>query len=55
VLGFLSDSEKAKGSEKDVNGRVNLMTREDDENIFFETRDKKENGAWIHRNYIKKN
>ena len=55
VSGFLSDSEKAKGSDKDVNARVNLMTREDDENIFFETRDKKENGAWVHRNYIKKN
>jgi hypothetical protein len=55
VQGFLTDSEKAKGSEKDVNTRVNLMTREDDENILFETRDKKENGAWIHRNYIKKN
>lgn len=55
VKGFLSDSEKAKGSAKDVNARVNLMTREDDENIFFETRDKKEDGAWIHRNYIKKN
>lgn len=55
VQGFLSDSEKAKGADKDVNARVNLMTREDDENIFFETRDKKENGAWIHRNYIKKN
>ncbi len=55
VSGFLSDSEKAKGSDKDMSPRVNLMTREDDENIFFETRDKKENGAWIHRNYIKKN
>lgn len=55
VQGFLSDSEKAKGSDKDVNARVNLMTREDEENILFETRDKKENGAWIHRNYIKKN
>jgi hypothetical protein len=53
--GFLSDSEKAKGSDKDVNARVNLLTREDDENIFFETRDKKQDGAWIHRNYIKKN
>ncbi len=53
--GFLSDSEKAKGSDKDVNARVNLMTREDAENIFFETRDKQQNGAWIHRNYIKKN
>ncbi len=53
--GFLSESEKAKGSAKDVNARVNLMTREDSENIFFETRDRDQNGAWIHRNYIKKN
>ena len=53
--GFLSDSEKAKGSDKDVNARVNLLTREDSENIFFETRDKQQSGAWIHRNYIKKN
>ncbi len=52
---FKPASEKAKGSDKDVNARVNLMTREDSENIFFETRDKNENGAWIHRNYIKKN
>jgi hypothetical protein len=54
VKGFLSESEKAKGSDKDVNARVNLLTREDDENIFFETRDKGQDGAWIHRNYIKK-
>ncbi|MEP6569042.1 MAG: DUF6569 family protein, partial [Acidobacteriota bacterium] len=44
VAGFLADSEKAKGSDKDMSPRVNLMTREDEENIFFETRDKKENG-----------
>jgi hypothetical protein len=55
VQGFLSESEKAKGSEKDVNARVNLLTREDGENILFETRDKEAKGAWIHRNYIKKN
>ena len=55
VQGFLSDSEKAKGSPKDVSARVNLMTREDEENIFFETRDKGQDGAWVHRNYIKKN
>lgn len=55
VQGFLSASDKAKGSDKDVNARVNLLTREDDENILFETRDRKEGGAWIHRNYIKKN
>jgi hypothetical protein len=55
VQGFLSESEKAKGSDKDINARVNLLTREDDENIFFETRDRAQKGAWIHRNYIKKN
>ncbi|HSS22239.1 MAG TPA: DUF6569 family protein [Pyrinomonadaceae bacterium] len=55
VSGFLSDSEKAKGADKDVNGRVNLMTREDGENIMFETRDRAQNGTWVHRNYIKKN
>jgi len=55
VQGFLSASDKAKGSDKDVNGRVNLLTREDEENILFETRDKQENGAWIHRNCIRKN
>ena len=55
VQGFLSESEKAKGSDKDVNARVNLLTREDSENILFETRDKEAKGVWIHRNYIKKN
>ncbi len=55
VRGFLSEAEKGKGSDKDVNARVNLLTREDDENILFETRDRAQSGAWIHRNYIKKN
>jgi len=55
VRGFLSESEKAKGSDKDVNARVNLLTREDDENILFETRDREQKGVWVHRNYIKKN
>jgi hypothetical protein len=55
VQGFLSDSEKAKGSPKDVSARVNLMTREDEENILFETRDKQQPGTWVHRNYIRKN
>jgi hypothetical protein len=55
VRGFLSEAEKAKGSDKDVNARVNLLTREDNENILFETRDRAQPGVWIHRNYIKKN
>jgi hypothetical protein len=55
VQGFLTESDKARGSDKDVNSRVNLMTREDNENIMFETRDRAQAGAWVHRNYIKKN
>jgi hypothetical protein len=34
---------------------VKLVTREDDKNVLFETRDESEKGAWVHRNYIKKN
>src|SRR2546430_6866512 len=55
VKGFLAEAEKPKPSDKDVSPRVNLLTREDDENILFETRDRAEKGAWVHRNYIKKN
>ncbi len=55
VRGFLSEAEKGKGTDKNVNARVNLLTREDNENILFETRDRADQGAVVHRNYIKKN
>ena len=55
VKNFLSDSEKAKASEKEVSSRVGLVTGEDEQQIFFETRDRAQKDAWIHRNYIKKN
>lgn len=52
---FLNDGEKAKTTEKDVSARVGLVTGEDEKQIFFETRDRAQQDAWIHRNYIKKN
>jgi hypothetical protein len=56
---FLSDSESPAPSEKAVSGQVKLVTREDKENIFFETRAAAPTSAgkdgWVHRNYIKKN
>jgi len=55
VKTFLRDAEQARGSEKDVTKRVKLVTREDDKNVLFETRDESEKGTWVHRNYIKKN
>ena len=54
VSAFLADSEKPSPSEKEVTERVKLVTREDDRGIFFETRDRQKNNAWIHRNYIRK-
>lgn len=51
---FLTDSERAAAAAKPVTGRVKLVTREDDKNIFFETQDRAEKDAWVHRNYIRK-
>lgn len=54
IIGFLTESEKPAASTKDVNRRVKLVTREDDNNAFFETQDRAGKDGWVHRNYIKK-
>jgi len=54
IRGFLSESEQPKPAAKDVNGRVRLITKEDDKNAFFETQDRSQKDGWIHRNYIRK-
>lgn len=56
VKGFLDDSPKGTDQkEKDVSSRVQMVTRESKESVFFETRDRAKADAWVHRNYIKKN
>ncbi len=55
VKGFLDDSSKGPEKQKDVSGRVQMVTRETEENVFFETRDRAKSDTWVHRNYIKKN
>jgi hypothetical protein len=54
VNAFLADSEQPQPKAKEVTQRVRVVTREDDNNIFFETQDRKEKDAWVHRNYIRK-
>jgi hypothetical protein len=55
VKGFLDDSPKGTDEkQKDVSSRVQMVTRESKENVFFETRDRAKSDAWVHRNYIKK-
>lgn len=55
VQGFLDDGTKGAEKQKDVSGRVQTVTRESEENISFETRDRAKADAWVHRNIIKKN
>ncbi len=54
VHAFLAESERPAAAAKPVTRRVKLVTREDDKNIFFETQDRSEKDAWVHRNYIRK-
>ncbi|HKV34560.1 MAG TPA: DUF6569 family protein [Pyrinomonadaceae bacterium] len=54
VQAFLAESEQPKAKSKEVTQRVRVVTREDDQNIFFETQDRREKDAWVHRNYIRK-
>ena len=51
---FLATSEKPKPKSKAVTERVRVVTREDDQNVFFETQDRAQKDAWVHRNYIRK-
>ena len=55
VKGFLDDSSRGPEKQKDVSRRVQMVTRETEENVFFETRDRAKSDTWVHRNYIKKN
>jgi hypothetical protein len=54
IESFLAESEKPSASSKEVTRRVKMVTREDDNNIFFETQDRSQKDGWVHRNYIKK-
>lgn len=55
VQGFLDEDAKAPEKQKDVTGRVQMVTRETSENISFETRDRAKSDAVVHKNILKKN
>jgi hypothetical protein len=50
---FIDDAERARPAERAASGGVNVVTREDKDNVLFETRDEKAK-AVIHRSYVKK-
>jgi hypothetical protein len=55
VRGFLEDGTKGVEQEKDVSGRVQMITRDSKENVSFDTRDRSKSDVVVHRNIIKKN
>jgi hypothetical protein len=49
----LDDSDKAKAEEKAASGSARITTRENKDNILFESRDERRKEV-IHRSYVKK-
>jgi len=49
---MFADAESAKPAVRDLTARTQLVTKETARNVMFETRDRAQNGAWIHRNYM---
>jgi hypothetical protein len=54
VKTFFAEADDARASEDEVTPRIKRVTRETDKNILFETRDKKQNEALLHRSYVTK-
>ena len=54
VQEMFTATEDGKASESAVTNRVKVVTRETDDDIVFETRDRKQGEAMVHRSYVKK-
>ena len=55
VTAFLADAERgAPVQDRDVAGRIKILTRESERGVLVESRDLKRKGAWLHRNYLTK-
>jgi len=53
IKAFLDGADRAKSEERAVTDRVRAVTREDDENVVFESRDTKTK-VTLHKSYVKK-
>jgi hypothetical protein len=52
VRAMLADADSAQPAVRDLTARTQLVTKETAQTVMFETRDRAQNGAWIHRNYM---
>lgn len=54
VKAALLDAESGKASAKNLTDRTELIVKETSQNVMFETRDRAQSAAWVHRNYLTK-
>jgi len=50
----LQDAEAGKAYARQLTDRISVLTKETPRNILFETRDRAQGDAWIHRSYLTK-
>ena len=53
VRSMIDAAERAKSKEQSVGAGARLVTREDKDNVMFESRDEKSN-VIVHKSYVKK-
>jgi hypothetical protein len=54
VKAVLADAESGKPSVRDVTARTQVLVKETPRNVLFETHDRAQGDAWVHRNYMTK-
>ncbi len=52
VRAMFADADSAKPNVRDLTTHTQVVTKETAQNVMFETRDRSQNGAWIHKNYM---
>ena len=50
----IRDADSGKASARNLTDRTEVVVKETSQNVVFETRDRKQNEAWVHRNYMTK-
>ena len=54
IQAALGDAEHGRESTKDIASRAKVVMRETEKGLLFETRDRDQQGAWLHRSYVMK-
>jgi len=54
VKSAIQDAESGKASARNLTDRTEVVVKETSQNVVFETRDRVQSGAWVHRNYMTK-